>query len=369
MGCYANTFKADLPRLDMHACKIFLVLLLFAGQANAVDSTTVAFGSCLRQWKPAPILDTVRSLAPDAFIFAGDNVYTDTGLFRFKREPERIAKAYQQLAESSDYRALKDSTQLFATWDDHDYGRNNAGAEYQWKEEAKQQFMRFFDIPEDSPVRRRPGIYAAHYLGDDDQRIQILLLDTRTFRSPLEYGEPDQQCPRSRLVATQDGSTTVLGDAQWRWLSEQLKQPAALRLIVSSIQVIPDGHCYEKWGNFPHERQRLIQLIRDSGAKHTIIISGDRHLGEISRLPGVGKGFPLYEVTASGLNSAGAGKGEHNPYRVTTDNVRVDHFGSVRFILGESPTVELTLHDFEGKVVHRYLIDYSSWEPLSSTAG
>lgn len=344
----------------MHSWQTLVAALLLS-QSAAADSTTIAFGSCLRQWKPAPILDTVRALEPDAFIFAGDNVYTDTGLFRFMDEPGRIAKAYRQLDETMEYRLLKQSTRLFATWDDHDYGQNNAGAEYPWKQEAKQQFLNFFDIPRDSPIRQRAGIYDVHYLGDGEQRIQILLLDTRTFRSPLTQAEPNQQCPRSRLVATSDRTTTLLGDAQWRWLSDQLEQPAALRLVVSSIQVIPDQHCYEKWGNFPHERQRLIDLIRDADAKHTIIISGDRHLGEISKLPNDNT-FPLYEITASGLNSAGAGKGEYNAYRISNDNVRADHFGVVRLDNDASPTVELTLYDVNGEVIQQYLIDYTSWE-------
>jgi alkaline phosphatase D len=338
---------------------LFAALIL--NQPALADTTTIAFGSCLRQWKPAPILDTVRTLEPNAFIFAGDNVYTDTGLFRFMDEPGRISKAYQQLEKTIEYQLLKESTQLYATWDDHDYGQNNAGAEYAWKQEAKQQFLDFFEIPEDRPMRQRAGIYDVHYLGDAEHRIQILLLDTRTFRDPLQQADPNPECPRSRLVATADRSTTLLGEAQWRWLSDQLKQPAALRLIVSSIQVIPDQHCYEKWGNFPHERQRLIDLIRAADARHTIIISGDRHLGEISTLRGDNT-FPLYEITASGLNSAGAGKGEFNPYRISEDNVRVDHFGVVRLINDAEPMVELALYDVEGAVIQRYLIDYASWK-------
>lgn len=346
----------------MRASQALFTTFLLISQPAAADTTTIAFGSCLRQWKPVPILQTVRLMKPDAFIFTGDNVYTDTGFYRFKREPGRIAKAYQQLAETAEYQALKDSTRLFATWDDHDYGRNNAGAEYRYKEEAKQQFMNFFDIPSNAPLRQRSGIYAVHYLGKAEHRIQILLLDTRSFRDPLQQAEPNQQCPRSRLVASMDRTATLLGEAQWDWLSTHLRQPAALRLIVSSIQVIPDGHCYEKWGNFPHERQRLIQLIQDSGAQHTIILSGDRHLGEISTLPATDNSFPLYEITASGLNSAGAGKGEHNPYRIGDDNVRVDHFGVVRYITNAQPAVELTLYDVDGGVIQQHLIDYASWQ-------
>ena len=346
-----------------------LPMLLLAAQLCYADTTTIAFGGCLRQWDAVPILDTISTLKPDAFIFTGDNVYTDTGLYRFKSEPGRIAKAYRQLAGIAEYQRLKDSTRLFATWDDHDYGRNNAGAEYRWKDESKRQFMSFFDIANDAPMKNRPGIYAVHYLGDGGSRIQLLLLDTRSFRAPLQQAEPNDQCPRSRLVATHDDTTTILGEDQWLWLAAQLEQPAALRLIVSSIQVIPDGHCYEKWGNFPHERERLIRLIREADARQTIIISGDRHLGEISTLPGTEDASPLYEITASGLNSAGAGEGEINPYRLGDDNVRVDHFGTVRLVQRASPYVELSLYGNDGAAIQQYEIDYASWELRSGLQG
>jgi alkaline phosphatase D len=155
----------------------------------------------------------------------------------------------------------------------------------------------------------------------------------------------------------------LLGEQQWRWLEEQLRQPAALRLLVSSIQFIPDQHCYEKWGNFPHERERLIKLLHDTGAVRTLVLSGDRHLGEISALPGSENTLPLYEITASGLNSAGAGRVETNRYRVSDDNVRVDHFGLIRFTREAPASVELALYDVDGNVIQHYLIDYETWQP------
>lgn len=349
--------------MAMHAVFTGLCILLMAGQAGAADTTTIAFGSCLRQWKPAPILDTVRALQPDAFIFAGDNVYTDTGPYRLQQEPGRIASAYGELAAKPEFQALQGSVKLFATWDDHDYGRDNAGAEYRWKTASKAEFLKFFAASDAPQIRKHPGIYSAHYIGGADDRIQILLLDTRTFRGGLREGEPDAQCPRSRLVATTDASATLLGEQQWTWLEDQLRQPAALRLIVSSIQLIPDQHCYEKWGNFPHERERLVKLIHDTGAARTVVLSGDRHLGEISALPPSKDAFPLYEITASGLNSAGAGRGEINRYRVTDDNVRVDHFGVVRYRRETPPSVELALYDIDGEVLQQYIIDYAAWQP------
>jgi alkaline phosphatase D len=315
-----------------------------AGEAGV----RIAFGSCLRQWQA--ILDA----DPDVFLFLGDNVYTDIGPYRTAPEPERIARAYEELGRQPGYLALRRRTPVFAIWDDHDYGRDNAGADYPWKETSEAHFLDFFNVPADAEERARPGTYAVRYLGDGAHRVQLLLLDTRYFRSPLRFGEPDPACPRVNLLPETDAGATLLGAQQWRWLEARLREPARLRIIASSIQVIPDGHCFEKWANFPRERERLFDLIRSTGAAGVVIVSGDRHLAEISRLPGDRVGYPLYEITASGMNSAGAGKGEQNPYRVTPDNVRRDNFGMILVDWEqEDVPIWLQIRDSEGNIVQQ----------------
>ena len=130
-----------------------------------------------------------------------------------------------------------------------------------------------------------------------------------------------------------------------------LAETADLRILASSIQVIPDTHCYEKWANFPRERQRLFDAIGAANGGRVILLSGDRHLGEISRieLPRAGM---VYEVTASGLNSAGAGQDERNLFRVHKDNVRIDHFGLLRAERdGGALRVFLELRGIDGAVL------------------
>ena len=40
----------------------------------------------------------------------------------------------------------------------------------------------------------------------------------------------------------------MLGEEQWRWLGNLLREPADLRLLASSIQVVADGHGWEWCG-------------------------------------------------------------------------------------------------------------------------
>jgi len=330
---------------------VMLICLLTAwGDGRASQTTTLAFGSCLRQWKPQPVWSAVLAERPDAFVFLGDNVYTDKGPLRHADEPGRIEQAYARLAEDAGFASLRASIPIYATWDDHDYGRNDGGREYPWKHRSKRVFLDFFSVPEAAEERSRSGIYTVRYLDQGDRRIQIILLDTRFFRSPLKVAPTANGCPRRKLLPNKGPDATLLGEAQWAWLEKTLRTPADLRIIVSSIQVIPDEHCFEKWANFPTERERLFQLIRDSAADGVVILSGDRHLGEISRLPADIVGYPLFEVTASGLNSAGAGRGEQNRYRITDDNVREDHFGVLQIDwLQPEPSLHISLKGVDGQ--------------------
>lgn len=332
--------------------RLIIPLVLCAGLVHAAPGATaagsgalvLAFGSCLRQQEPQPVWKTLQRLAPDALVLGGDNVYSDTGSYLLRPEPSRIGTAYAELAANPDWSALRERTTVFATWDDHDYGRNDGGADYPHKEAAKAFFMDFFSVPPDAAMRQRPGIYDAHWLQPDGQRVQLLLLDTRSFRSPLVPATPNASCPRRRWGQNTAGDATVLGEEQWRWLTARLAEPAALHLLVSSIQVIPEEHCYEKWSNFPAERKRLLDLLAQASAP-VLILSGDRHLGEISQLPADDtRRWPLVELTSSGLNSAGAGEGEANRYRALPDNVRVDNLATVRIERdGASPVVGLSL--------------------------
>jgi alkaline phosphatase D len=251
--------------------------------------TRIAFGSCLHQGRPAPALHRILAARPDLMLLIGDNVYADT------TDPERMRGAYRALEAREDYRALANDTPILAVWDDHDYGADDAGREFPAKEMAKAILLEHFDEPAASARRERPGLYDAVTLGPPGRRVQVILLDTRWFRSPLA-GAPRGYVPNPAPDAT------LLGDAQWRWLEAELRRPAEVRLLVSSIQVVAEEHPFEKWANFPRERERLLRLLGETNASGVVVLSGDRHRGELSRLVHPAVGYPLYDLTASSLN-------------------------------------------------------------------
>jgi alkaline phosphatase D len=287
---------------------------------------------------------------PQAFIFLGDNVYSEVNRYSEYPKPERVAMAYQDLEDRKPYKAFKEASyqkaiKIFSVWDDNDYGENDAGREFAYRDQSKTLFLDFFEIPDNAPVRMRPGNYRAGELLLDHVRVQVLMLDTRYFRSPLKY-HPGQSACNNHLIENTDAEATILGDAQWFWLEQQLKQPADLRLIISSIQLIPKENCYEKWANFPAERKRLFDLIKMTRAEGVLILSGDRHFAEISKLPSEYVGYPIYEVTSSGLNKAlnedDDRRYEKNSFRVAKHNILEDNFGNIR-VISSADGVELKM--------------------------
>ena len=270
----------------------------------ALDSsrevTNVAFGSCCEQNRPAPIWDAIAAQRPDVFVFMGDNVYANA------EEERGLVDAYEMLAASKGYEKLREVTPVVATWDDHDFGRDDAGAEYPLKEVSQRVMLDFFGEPADSPRRTQQGVYTSYSLGPPGRRLQIVLLDTRYFRSevlPLPG--------RGSYRPNTDPDATILGAAQWAWLRQVLREPAQLRLLVSSIQLLSDDHPYERWGNFPRERERLLQLLRQTN--DVVVVSGDRHRAEISAMA-LGE-RTLVDVTSSSLNMPREGD-EPNEHRV-----------------------------------------------------
>lgn len=309
----------------------------------------ICFGSCGHQDKPQPILRTVVAARPDLFIYLGDNIYGDTldmGVLRAK---------YDKLAAKAEFQALRREVPVLAVWDDHDYGANDAGQEYPRKEESRQIFLDFWQVPADSPRRAHPGIYGAHRFTDGQHTLQVILLDTRTFRDPLKR-TPKLRLPGSPLKndyqPDPDPAKTLLGERQWEWLEEQLREPADLRIVCSSIQFAHEYNGWESWTNLPAEQQRMLDLIRSTRANGVVFISGDVHWGEISRreIPG---GYPLYDVTASGITETWPTV-EPNRFRVpdTTAGsvVRQNHFGQIDIDWqAAAPRITLQIIDRHGK--------------------
>ncbi|WP_289294990.1 alkaline phosphatase D family protein [uncultured Reyranella sp.] len=271
----------------------------------------IAFGSCANQSMAQPIWEAILAYRPDLFIFAGDNVYGDFST----PDGENLKRAYDAARTIPGYARLRETVSHLAIWDDHDYGLNDGGVEFTHKARSKELFLEFWNVPAADVRRQREGLYEARIIGPEGMRVQVILLDVRWFRSPLRITDQRGAPGKERYLPDPDPSKTMLGPEQWAWLAEELRRPAEIRLIVSSTQVLAEGHGWERWGNFPLEKQKLVDTIRTSGAKGVVLLSGDRHVGALYRETPADL-FPLYEATSSGLNMVYWAAKEAGPNRL-----------------------------------------------------
>lgn len=265
----------------------------------------IAFGSCNRQDLPQPLWGSIVDNNPDLFIWGGDNVYADTA------DMQKLENDYNIQKANAGYQKLLASTEILATWDDHDYGQNDGGTNWEFKNESQQKFLDFLDVPVNDPRREREGVYHSKLYTTPKGSVNVIVLDTRYFRSDLTMSKT----PGKRYEPDPEG--TILGEAQWAWLEKELKNSSAdFNILVSSIQILAAEHGFETWGNFPLEVVKLEDLIVSSGAQNVVILTGDRHISEFSRKNVEGLKYELVDFTSSGLTHTYTGfTGEPNQYR------------------------------------------------------
>ncbi len=267
---------------------------------------TISFGSCNKSNKAQPMWSIIDQHTPDLWIWLGDIIYADT------EDMTKMKSLYDEQKSQKDYQNFRSKYPVIGIWDDHDYGVNDGDKSYPKKSESQQLLLDFLDVPITAEARTRAGAYQSFTLGKEGQKVKIMLLDARYFRDDLQK---DFSMKKRYL---QNDKGTILGETQWKWLEAELtNSDAQIHLIACGIQMIPEEHRFEKWANFPQERQRLFSLLEKVKAAKTILLSGDRHIAEISKIKLKEWNEPIFEITSSGLtHSYEAAGAEVNKHRV-----------------------------------------------------
>jgi len=270
--------------------RLIFVLAFVAWCAGAQPITRIAFGSCSNEELDFEMWSDMVQQQPQLCILLGDNIYGDT------HDMASMRRQYDLQKNMPSYQALMKQCPIIGTWDDHDYGQNDGGKFYAKKKESKIEFMRFLDIPESDPMRTREGVYSVHNYGTPGKKVKVILLDLRTFRDTTIRSTVKGR----RYEPNPDGD--MMGEAQWTWFENEIRNSDAdVHIIGSGIQLVSNDHAFEKWGNFPKSRQRMLDLLTRHKPKNPLFISGDRHIAEISRMNVEGLPKPLYDFTSSGL--------------------------------------------------------------------
>lgn len=338
---------------------IFTILVLSTSVVQAqTPLTKIGFGSCIRQDKDQPIWRAVNRAKPEIFVFLGDNIYGDS------EDMSVLEAKYEKLNSNEGFATLRKNSNILATWDDHDYGVNDGGLEYPKRAESQAVFNDFWKVSKDSPRRKREGVYDSVIIGEKPHRVQFILLDTRYFRTRLK-GRPGGKTDRlGPYIADESDDSNMLGDAQWKWLGEQLAKEAEVRIVATSIQAVAAEHGWETWGTFPKQRQKLFDLIAEKKAAGVIFISGDRHLAEISKETEE-VAYPLFDLTSSSLNQPSGStinKTEPNKRRLGENYLEVN-YGTITIHWDEDPSLAFAIHDLHGNAVRAHSVRLSELQP------
>ena len=318
----------------MKSNSVKIYLLIFAINIVNADSVKFGLGSCLDQDYPQPIWNSIEKEELDYFIFLGDNVYGDSPFGNLRKMKRAYDKQKKVLPN------FLNDLEVYAIWDDHDYGLNDGGSDYKNKIDAEKLFLDFWEISQNDPRHKREGIYFSTEKIFFDKKFKLIFLDTRFFRSKL-LGE------KGGYITNTNDNATILGKNQWQWLEDELNTEFDFLIIFSSIQIIPMDHPYEKWSNFPNERSKLLGVLNKFRDK-TILFSGDRHRSGIYKKDGI------FEITASSLNKPGSLFNETDKFLIG------ETYPEVNYALFEisGNQIEVQIKNLNGEILNSIGLNY-----------
>jgi alkaline phosphatase D len=234
----------------------------------------------------------------------------------------------------------------YAIWDDHDFGPNNFGASYVYKNESRRVFKNYWANP--SYGMDGKGIYTQFAYGD----VAFFLLDDRTWRSSDDMKDSIDRQPNPEK--------TMLGAEQMRWLKDALLQSrySTFKIIAIGSQVLNTYSPFDCFYHYPVEYKELLDFIADNHINGVLFMTGDRHHSEIIKMDRPGH-YTLYDITTSPLTSkvyAADGPEKDIPTRV----LKVDavHNYSKVTVSGPAKARKLTVtyYDKTGKELGKWTV-------------
>ena len=345
--------------------------------AQGVPLKSIAFGSCNKERMDtdAELWESVTKSAPSAWVWMGDAIYP-SGKGNYEEQVTDRKLRYGLQEAKPGYAKLSQGTPVVGTWDDHDYGGNDSGDSYEWKQESKQLLLDFMGHPVDSTLRLRDGIYSSYLMGEGANRVNLILLDLRWWRN----------------------SKDPLGETQWAWLEKQLgvvdnqdydnnngdatTPPPVLNILVSSTQVVihdpvPIGDPFlgiettaDRWGHWSEAKNRLYAMIETSPVP-TVAISGDAHVAEVSRdCDVITRWGGLLDITTSGLTHTRpqwSGQAVCNPQRVSGPSFEIN-WADAGFDWS-ARTATFAIRNKGGNVIYAETVHFGSMTTTECTTG
>jgi alkaline phosphatase D len=270
----------------------------------------IAITSCMKIGRPQGSWDLLLAEQPDFHLTVGDTHYADT------------TNPTVQLKHHVSYRRVKEFANVlrqvptYAIWDDHDYGPNNSDGTAKGKEFSLAGWKQAWPNPA-SGTSDTPGAFFKFSRGDVD----FFVVDGRYYRDPNELPDDDKK--------------RKLGDAQFEWLLNGLKNSKAKFKIIASGSVLHHSKV-DGWRIFTFSRHRLFDAIKKHKISGLMYVGGDMHRSlvwqhhESDRV-----GYPMIEIMSSGITN---GK-DLSFATIDFDTTMDDPTARVRIIYGKGKKV------------------------------
>jgi alkaline phosphatase D len=249
---------------------------------------------------------------------------------------------YAQYKTDPEFMAAHASAPFVVTWDDHEVDNDYAAS----RDEN--------DTPPEVFLLRRAAAYQAYYeamplrrqalpAGPDlllyrrlqfGRLIDLSMLDTRQYRSPLACGGGQAACKEAL-----DPGRTIVGARQETWLFDNLATARA-RWTVIGQQVptfarnVQGRFSMDKWDGYVASRQRLYERLLETKAPNPIVLSGDvhTHWGADLKLDFANPSSPTVgaEFTNTSITSGGDGSDVQVSWNEMRSNNPHIHYHSAR---------------------------------------
>lgn len=248
-----------------------------------LDTPKIAVISCIddrqinvqaQRWK------AVFDQKPDMLFMIGDNVYVD--ITENPVTENDLWRRYEETRLSIDLYKLKTLIPVYATWDDHDYGKNNGDQSFALKNLARNIFLTFFPSATSKALQRGPGV--AQYF--EWNKNHFLFLDDRSFRT-AKGTKPE----------------THFGKEQEEWIFKIIGKQKGVFWLISGDQFFGGYHHFESYeGDHPESFKKFLERLALK-KKIVVFVSGDRHIAELMKIPNKKLGYTTYELTSSALHA------------------------------------------------------------------
>lgn len=303
-----------------------------APQPDDPADVQFAFGGDTRaSYQPFSIMDSIRAMKPDFFLFLGDTIYADRE-GTAPRLPEFWAK-YVDNRKDLPTQRLFSETSLYVTWDDHEV-ENNYDPATPLAPIGRRAFFDYWPVRQDPKEPDR--LYRSFRWG---KAVELFILDTRQYR------DIDKE--------------TMLGERQIQWLLKALSSSTALfKFIATSVPI--SGRSVDKWGGYPSDQTKVLAHILTKRIRGVVFLTADKHYAAVSKIMG-GIGIKEFIVgpLAARINEGARGTAK----RFFFFSNESFSYGLVRVHANASPPdAEIDILDENNNLLHRTRIKYPTLE-------